>query len=93
LDAGRLEVIRASASDLASVSLADALGVCLLVRDRDVAGYERAIACWVGCFALAASEATVTDLRDALDILQALPADPDGSMERLSALCVRHGVG
>jgi hypothetical protein len=92
LDAGRLDEIRAHAADLAPVSLRDALRICLLIRDGEHAGYEREVVRWVGRFAIEASRATIADLHDALEVLQSLPADPDDAMERLSALCVRHGV-
>jgi hypothetical protein len=93
LEAGQLGFIRAHAAQLAPIALPDALRICLLVRDQDPERYQRAVAVWIGRFALAARSAGPEDLRAALDAFEALPDDPQQAMEDLSELCVRHGMG
>lgn len=90
LDNGDLAFIRRHAAELAPIRLADALEVCLLVRDQDPARLDRAIVRWVGRFALEAPAASIADVRDAADALAALREDSEGAMEVLSELCIRH---
>ena len=92
LDAGDLDFIRRNAKQLSPVPLPDALEICLLVRDEEPAHLERATVRWIGRFALEAPKATISDIRLAADALAALPVDPELAMERLSTLCVEHGL-
>jgi hypothetical protein len=93
LDRGDLAFIRAHASELAHIRLADALRICLLIREGDPERYDRAAVRWLGRFALEAREATINDLRIAADALDALPDEPERAMESLAELCVRHQLG
>jgi hypothetical protein len=92
LGTGNLNLIRATAAELPRVGLADALQVCLLMRDQDGQGFERAAVRWLGRFALEAREVTIEALERAAGALRAMPASPDLAMEVLSRLCVEHGV-
>jgi hypothetical protein len=93
LDGGDLGFVRRYANELAPIKLRDALVVCLLVRDQEPERLERASVRWVGRFALEAPAASMADLRRAWEALDALPREPERSMELLAALCVEHGLG
>jgi hypothetical protein len=86
-------MVRHAAAELPTISLHDALRVCLLIRDRDPEHYERAAIRWVGRFALEASTATLGDVRAAADALAILRDDADDGMARLQRLCLAHGLG
>lgn len=92
LGTGNLNLIRAAAAELPRVALPDALEVCLLMRDHDQPGFERAAVRWLGRFALEASEVTIEVLERAAAALRVMPQRPDAAMEVLSRLCVQHGV-
>jgi hypothetical protein len=92
LGTGNLNLIRAAAAELPRVGLADALEVCLLMRDQDERGFERAAVRWLGRFALEARGVTIEALERAAGALRAMPQKPEAAMEILSGLCVRHGV-
>jgi hypothetical protein len=92
LTTGNLNLIRAAAAELPRVGLADALEVCLLLRDQDARSFERAAVRWLGRFALEARDVTIETLERAAGALRAMPQSPDAAMEALSALCLHHGV-
>ena len=92
LDRGDLEWLRRHAAELAPISLADALRICLIVRDREPEQYEKAAVRWLGRFALEALRATVEDVRLAAEALEELPEDPESAMEQLAVLCRRHSL-
>ncbi|HEY4277765.1 MAG TPA: hypothetical protein VGM91_06075 [Conexibacter sp.] len=73
------------------ISLQDALRICLLMRDHD--GFDRAAVRWLGRFALEGANVTIEDVQTAAGALDALPDRPESAMERLSAVCLRCGVG
>jgi hypothetical protein len=93
LDAGNELMVLATARELPHIALDDALEICLLLRGGDRARYDRAAVRWLGRFALEARGLTITDLRAAADLLEALPARAGDALERLQRLCLDHGVG
>src|SRR5438105_1028712 len=92
LNTGNLNLIRAAAAELPRVGLADALEVCLLLRDQDGRRFERAAVRWLGRFALEARNVTIETLERAAAALRAMPQSPDLAMETLARLCTEHGV-
>jgi hypothetical protein len=92
LATGNLNLIRSAAAELPRVGLPDALEVCLLMRDQDRRGFERAAVRWLGRFALEARNVTIEALERAAGALRAMPQSPDAAMEILSGLCLEHGV-
>jgi hypothetical protein len=92
LATGNLNLIRAAAAELPRVGLSDALEVCLLMRDQDGRGFERAAVRWLGRFALEARNVTIEAVERAAAALGAMPQSPDLAMETLSRLCIDHGV-
>jgi hypothetical protein len=92
IDKGDLRFLLDNARDLPSIRLADALKICLLYRDQDIDRYDAAAVRWLLRVAAEASEVSLQDLQRAAAALDALPDQPDSAMERLSALCVQHGL-
>jgi len=90
LGTGNLTLVRAAAAELPRVGLADALEVCLLLRDEAGDRFERAAVRWLGRFALEGREVTLEAIQAAAAALDALPTRPDVSMEALGALCVQY---
>lgn len=90
LDAGNLARVRRLAAQMPAVGLADALRICLLMRD--LPDYERAAVRWLGRFALEARGADLELLQQAAAALDALPHRPDAAMEQLADVCARGGV-
>ena len=91
-DRGDLDWLRRHAAELAPIRLADALRICLIVRDREPAQYEKAVVRWLGRSALEAPRASIEDVRLAAEALEDLPGHPVDPMERLGALCRRHSL-
>jgi hypothetical protein len=75
LATGDVTIVRAAAAEMPVVALADALRICLVLRDADAPGYERAAMRWLGRFCLEAPGATMADVRDAATAFARLPAD------------------
>jgi hypothetical protein len=90
LEQGDLEWLRAHAAQLAPVGLPDALRICLIVRDREPALFERAAVRWLGRFALEARNLTLADLNFAAEAIAALPRDAEAAIDRLAILCRRY---
>ena len=90
LDTGNELLVIATARELPTVPLEDALRICLLIRGGDRDRYERAAVRWLGRFALEARSVTIAGLRTAADALDALPDQPGEAMERLQRLCIEH---
>jgi hypothetical protein len=93
LQQGNLQLVRASAGELPTIRLDDALRVCLLIRDRDPQRYERAALRWVARFAVEAQAATLGDVQAAARALAQLPSEPDDAMGQLQRLCLAHQLG
>lgn len=79
---GNLNLVIAAAAELPQVGLRDALEVCLLLRDEDPEGYERAAVRWAGRFALEARAVTLEAVQRAVAALDALPERPQDAMEQ-----------
>lgn len=92
LETGNELLVIAAAKELPQVALDDALRVVLVFRDGDSNRYERAAVRWLGRFSLEARGVSIEAIRAAADALDALPKHADDAMERLAALCVRHGI-
>ena len=92
LETGNELLVISAARELPTIALRDALRVCLVLRNGDPARYERAAVRWLGRFALEARAVTIGDLRSAAEALDALPDEPQWSMERLQRLCVARGL-
>jgi hypothetical protein len=92
LDRGDLQWLRRNADQLAPIRLTDALRICLIVRDREPAQYERAAVRWLGRFALEARNATLADLKRAAQALGKLPSDANAAMEELASLCRQYNL-
>ncbi|MHB8533005.1 MAG: hypothetical protein ACYDC2_09810 [Solirubrobacteraceae bacterium] len=90
LDRGDLAWLRSNAEHLAPMRLTDALRICLIVRDREPASFERAAVRWLARFAQEAREVTLADVRRAAEALGAMPRDADSAMEELAGLCRRY---
>jgi hypothetical protein len=84
-ESGNLAAVRMAALELPYVNLADALSVCLLMRQQGDGRYERAAVRLLARLALERPAITLLQLRDAATALMDLPA-PDAHA-RLSALC------
>jgi hypothetical protein len=92
LDRGDLDWLRHNASQLAPIRLTDALRICLIVRDREPASFERAAVRWLARFAQEARDVKLADVKLAAEALGALPRDAHTAMEDLSTLCRRYGL-
>jgi hypothetical protein len=80
-----------AAHELGQVNLADALALCLLLRDQHPPLYERAAARWAARFALEARSTRLAELGLAVAALQALRgADVDAGAAALAALSDLH---
>ena len=86
LDSGNLVLVRAAASDLPHVDLADALRICWLVREEPEV-YERAVVRWLGRFCLERPRVTLDQVEVALAAFEDLPLHGGPAFERLRALC------
>ncbi len=74
LERRNLPVAWATAAELRVVSLADALALCLLVRDREPARFARVALRWHARFCAETADLQLADGRLALDLLSALEA-------------------
>lgn len=83
-----LAAARAAARELpGGITLRDAVKMLTLMRELDDPAYERAAVRWVVRFASECRDATLTDLRAAVDAVDSLPAS--GSHAVLAALLTR----
>jgi len=89
LDTGNLTLIRAAAAELPRVSLDDALRVCFVMRRADAATYERAVARWIGRFALEHPGVTLAMLHQAVSAFERLPDNPEEARLELVSLVRR----
>ena|SRR5205823_13923469 len=93
LETGNELLVLATARELPSVGLKDALRICLVLRDGDPNRYERAAVRWLGRLALEARGITIHALRLAADALDALPDQQSEAMRRLERLCAEYSLG
>jgi hypothetical protein len=82
----------AAAHELRRLELADALALCLLLREQQPSLYERAAARWAARFALEADAVRLPDLGLAVAALHALNgAERVAGIAALASLCRQHG--
>jgi hypothetical protein len=82
----------AAATELAHVSLADALALCLLLRDREPARYPRAAVRWLGRYCCEEKGVTPDEAALVAAHLAAFMADdPRPPVQSLAALLDAHG--
>lgn len=90
LASGNLLLIRAAAAELPQAPpLNDALRICLLLRDKEPAAYERAVVRWLGRFCLERPKATLAEVLDAARAFDRMPSQPEGSTRLLTKLVDR----
>ena len=93
LASGNELLVLATARELPTIALDDALQICLVLRNGDAERYERAAVRWLGRFALEGRDVSIDDLRAAADALDRLPDRAQDGIERLQELCMSKGVG
>lgn len=92
LDRGNLAWLRANVERLPPINLNDALRICLIVRDKEPANFERAAIRWLTRFVQEARDVTIADAKRAAEALCAMPGDAQTAMEQLAALCRRYNL-
>lgn len=89
LERGNLAVAWAAAAELQIVSLADALALCLLVREREPAKFARLALRWHVRFCAETSDVGLDEARLVLELLAALggpnPRRASGALRELLA--------
>jgi hypothetical protein len=85
LAAGNLTLIRAAAAELATMSLADALHVCVLLCEREPQSFDRAGVRWLGRFCLEQPGASLADVEHVREAFSLLRTDPAAAIELLQA--------
>lgn len=81
----------AAAADLRQVGLADALSLCLLLRDDDPLRYDRAAVRWLVKFAEEDRRLTLAEVRQLDDILDGLGRHEQVAKLRLERLLRARG--
>jgi len=89
LERGDLATVRSELADLPPLTLEDALGVALLICDREPERAERAAIRWLRKL-LERPGVTLTELREALDAFAVLVEEPAGAEARLRKLATRN---
>lgn len=85
LATGNLHLIRAAAAELPQVQLADALAVCMAIRDAEPQRFERAALRWLARFAVEKAT-SVADVRDASDAFATMLQRPEDALSTLRRL-------
>lgn len=85
LATGNLHLIRAAAAELPRVDLADALAVCMAIRESEPQRFERAALRWLARYAVEKA-ASVADVRAAADAFAAMLQRPDDALCTLRRL-------
>jgi hypothetical protein len=85
LDTGNLALIRTAAAELPQVNLDDALRICLVIREREPASFDRAACRWLARYA-AERRATLARLAVALAALDLMREDPYLAIELLERM-------
>jgi hypothetical protein len=87
LATGNLLLIRAAAAELRTVSLGDALQVCVAIRDAEPERFQRAALRWIARYCLERPTVTLTEVREAAEAFERMAARPEDALERLQRLC------
>jgi hypothetical protein len=85
LDTGNLALIRTAAAELPQINLDDALRICLVIREREPASFDRAACRWLARYATD-RRATLARLAVAVAALELMREDPDLALEVLERL-------
>ena len=87
LDSGNLALIRTAAAELPQVNLDDALRICLVIREREPASFDRVACRWLARYAVE-RRATLARLAMAVAVaaLELMREDPALSLEVLERL-------
>src|SRR3954451_19319707 len=86
LATGDLLLIRAAAAELGTVSLGDALQVCVAIRDARPEQFERAALRWIARYCFERPQVTLAEVRTALDAFQQMSGQPEDALATLQAL-------
>src|SRR3954471_21077017 len=87
LATGDLLLIRASAAELGTVSLADALQVCVAIRDAKPEQFERAALRWIARYCLERPTVTLGEVRAAADAFERMVQRLEDALSTLQLLC------
>jgi hypothetical protein len=87
LATGDLLLIRAAAAELGTVSLADALQVCVAIRDAKPEQFERAALRWIARYCVERPTVTLGEVRAAADAFERMAGQPEDALVRLQRLC------
>jgi hypothetical protein len=85
LKTGNLNLIRAAAAELPRVDLADALAVCMAIRQAEPERFERAALRWLARYAVERA-ANVADVRAAADAFAVMVQRPEDALSALQRL-------
>jgi hypothetical protein len=87
LSTGNMLLIRASAAELGSVSLGDALSVCVAIRDAEPERFERAALRWIARYCVERPNVTLVEVRAAAEAFERMAQRPEDALTRLQQLC------
>jgi hypothetical protein len=85
LATGNLHLIRAAAAELPRVDLADALAVCMAIREAEPQRFERAALRWLARYAVEKA-ASVAEVRAAADAFATMLQRPEDALDTLRRL-------
>src|SRR3954467_2283188 len=86
LATGDLLLIRAAAGELGTVSLGDALQVCVAIRDTKPEQFERAALRWIARYCVERPSVTLAQVRSAAEAFEVMARRPE------DALVTRQGL-
>jgi hypothetical protein len=85
LDTGGLAVVRTAAAELPQINLDDPLRICLVIRQREPASFDRAARRWLARYATD-RRATLARLAVAVAALDLMRDEPDWAVDLLERL-------
>ena len=87
LATGDLLLIRAAAAELGTISLGDALQVCVAIRDAKPEQFERAALRWIARYCIERPKVTLAEVRAALEAFEHMARQPEDALATLQRLC------
>ena len=93
LKTGNAHLALAAAAELRQVGLADALSLCLLIRDDDPIRYDRAAVRWVALLLDRDRKLPLGDLRELAELLVGVGRHDEVARLRLERWLRMHGFG
>lgn len=87
LATGDLLLIRSAAAELGTVSLGDALQVCVAIRDAKPEQFERAALRWIARYCVERPAVTLAEVRTAASAFELMQRRPEDALATLQALC------